>query len=153
MRVCAILPAILLVPALLDAQTPVRWIVSWTDDSYRFVEGKPVPVGLQQYRLTMTPTRGDSVVAVLPTANPAIVDTLDGTATTSQIVLRSRARGALGRPDGSSQNVSGITVAMTLTIDLTGSDGTGTLTSQISGLPGMAFATPTVTPIVARRER
>lgn len=59
-QVDAVIPVLLLVHALLDTRTPLRWLVSWTDDSYR----------------------------------------------------------CLGRPEGSSQNARGITMAMTLTIDL-----------------------------------
>lgn len=140
----------LLAPAA-DAQAAMRWTLTWTDDSYRYVDGRRVPVGEQSAVLTVTPTRGDSVVATLPTGNPDIVDTLDGTMTSRRLVLQSRVRRADTRaPNGAS--VGAFSLAMILELTLDGDRGTGSLQRRVSGPPGITVSPSAPTPITARRE-
>lgn len=140
----------LLAPAA-DAQTAMRWTLTWTDDSYRYVDGQRVPVGEQSAVLTVTPTRGDSVVATLPTANPAIVDTLDGTLTPQRLVLQSRARGADSRsPSGAPAGGFAFTMRIELTLD--GDRGTGSRQLLVNGPPGVRVSPSEATPLTARRE-
>lgn len=133
-----------------SAQEPARWTLSWTDDAYRYVNGERVPVGPQSALLTVTPTRGDSVVATLPTTNPAITDTLDGTMTATRLVLRSRTRDVMARGPGSTP-ADGFRGTMLLELDLTGDVGSGTRRMQLSGPPGMRFPEPAATRVTAQR--
>jgi hypothetical protein len=139
----------LLTPAA-DAQSAERWTLTWTDDSYRYVDGQRVPTGEQSAALTVTPTRGDSVVATLPTANPAIVDTLDGTMTPQRIVLQSRMRGAdIQAPSGAPAGGFSFTMRLELTLD--GDRGTGSRQRRMTGPPGITVLPNEPTPITARR--
>jgi hypothetical protein len=59
--IAAAFATLTLVVTTAGAQTTSRWALAWTDDSYRVVDGKRVPVGEQTAVLSITPTRGDSV--------------------------------------------------------------------------------------------
>lgn len=134
----------------LDAQAPVRWQLTWTDASFRYVDGQQVPTGEQTAILTVTPTRGDSVHATLPTANPAITDTLDGTMSDTRLVLRSRAREAEvrrapGAPSG------GMTFVLHIELRLRGDVGEGTRRREIDGGPGIMVLPQPADSVRARR--
>jgi hypothetical protein len=142
--------ALALFAVRVDAQTVTRWTLTWTDDTYRYVNGERVPVGEQSALLSVMPTRGDSVVATLPTANPAIVDTLDGTMTAQRLVLRSRVREATAQGPSSSP-AGGFRFSMQLELALTGDRGTGTRRRLITGPPGIEVPEPPPTRITAER--
>jgi hypothetical protein len=142
--------ALALFAARVDAQTATRWTLTWTDDTYRYVDGERVPVGQQSALLSVMPTRGDSVLATLPTANPAIVDTLDGTMTAQRLVLRSRVREATAQGPSSSSD-GGFVFSMHLELQLDGDRATGTRRRLITGPPGMVIPEPPPTRITAER--
>jgi hypothetical protein len=145
----AILALALLAPVA-RAQSTTRWTLTWTDDSFRYVDGQRVPVGEQSAVLSVTPTRGDSVVATLPTANPAIVDTLDGTLTGNRLVLQSRVRSADARPaDGASRG--GFSFTMQIELELEGDRATGSRQRRIAGPPGITVLPSEPTPLTAQR--
>jgi hypothetical protein len=152
MRSSVVLAA-LLAPALLGAQTTTRWTLGWTDNSYRYVDGRQVPVGPQTALLTVTPTSGDSVMATLPTSNPAMVDTLYGTMSATRLTLRTRPQGSLSRrvgDDGSVTPTGGVSSVLHLQLDLQGDAGTGTRTRELTLPPGMSMDPMTVRLTAAR---
>lgn len=139
--VCGLLPllaASVLSVGAVRGQSVTRWEVSWTDDSYRYVDGQRVPTGRQTFVLSVAKTVGDSVVATLPTANPAITDTLVGVMSGTAIALRSRPRAAMARRDENSE-VSSPTVTVELRLAIRENEAAGTLTRTISGMPGVTF--------------
>jgi hypothetical protein len=140
------------VPALLGAQTAVRWQLSWQSDAYRYVDGQRVPLGRESYPLTVS-RRGakDSVLAVLETANAAISDTLDGVMSVTTLTLRSRPRGAIARPENGGPPAPAVSVETTLTLEITGDSLSGVLTRNITGIPG-ATVPPTRYVVTGRRQ-
>lgn len=50
--------ALALFAVRVDAQTVTRWTPTWTDDTYRYVNGERVPLGEQSALLSVMPTRG-----------------------------------------------------------------------------------------------
>ncbi len=144
--------ALLLTPAFLGAQATSRWTLGWTDGSYRYVGNERVPVGPQTATLTVVTTTGDSVVATLPTANPTIVDTLDGTLTATRMVLNARRRFAIARRAGDGAvGTSDVSWVMRFEFDITGDTGSGTRIRKVS-LPGARSSDPDIVRVSLRRE-
>ena len=150
----AIMTSALLLPGAAFAQATARFTLAWTDNSYRYEGSQRVPVGPQTATLTVTRTAGDSVVATLPTANPAIVDTFDGTMTPTRLVLRSRTRDAAVRRPGDDAAGPPRSVSFTIrfAIDLQGDTGTGTRITELLLPPGMSAPSPEPVQISVRRE-
>lgn len=134
----------------LAAQAPDRWQLSWSSNAYRMVDNQRVPVGTETYILSLKATVGDSVIATLTTANPAIVDTLDGVMSARQLSLRSRAREIMVQGPTGTGAPPGVTSLMLLTMELRGEEGTGTMTRQITGIPGVQVP-PTSVAVSAKK--
>jgi hypothetical protein len=152
--VLPVLTAALLFPvATLAQQTTTRFTLAWTDNSYRYEGNQRVPVGPQTATLTVISTVGDSVRASLPTANPDIIDTFDGTMTPTRLVLQSRAREAAVRRPGDDASAPPRSVSFTVrfAIDLQGDTGTGTRTMELVLPPGMSAPAPEPVTISVRR--
>jgi hypothetical protein len=150
----AIVTSALLLPGAAFAQTTTRFTLAWTDNSYRYEGNQRVPVGPQSATLTVISTVGDSVRASLPTANPAIIDTFDGTMTPTRLVLQSRSReAAVRRPgDDAAPPPQSVSFTIRFAIDLQGDTGAGTRTMELILPPGMSVPAPEPVKISARRE-
>jgi hypothetical protein len=121
------------------AQSAARWQLEWKTDAVRYVDNVAVPIGSETFTLTVTRVgAADSVLAILPTANPAITDTLDGVMSSARLTLRSRPRGATARPMSGGPPASGVSVTTMLELAIQGDSASGKLTRLISGIPGAA---------------
>jgi hypothetical protein len=128
-----------------------HWRVSFNDGSYRYVDGKRLATGTQTVDLMLEPLRGDSVRAVLGTANPEISDTLSGIRTPQGYRLVGKPRLAAAR-NAVSGAQAGVNVRVDLSLDVVDRQANGEMIRLLSGL-GNASIPPSRITVTAERVR
>lgn len=77
------------------------WLVTFPSDAYRYVDGRRVPVGAESWRLEVTPSTGDSLVARWVPEHGRVAYTLRGVVRQGEArLVFDRQGGLVALPEG-----------------------------------------------------